>query len=481
MAGEAVGAPAESGWSALFDGQSLQGWRASENKGSFRVMDGTILCDGPRSHLFYEGPVGKGRFRNFVFEAEVKTQPGANSGLFFHTAYQETGWPQAGYEIQINNSATGEGGYRENKKTGSLYGVRNLHKQIVPDGAWFRVEIACRGRRITVRVNDLVVVDYVEAAAASGAPAAASAREGTFALQCHDPGSKVQFRHLRVRLLPDEPEPVDDAAPYVISPALAALHEGNYPVIDLHTHLKGGLTHDDVVRRFHRTGVNAGIAVNCGLGFAITNDAGIDQALQELRKPLTFAAMQAEGREWVNLFSLRAVARFDYVFTDAMTVMNDHGRRMRLWIRNEVEVGDPEAFMDMLVDRTVTILNREPVDIWVNPTFLPDSIAAQYDKLWTPDRRRRVIEAAVRNGIAIEINDRFKLPSAAFIREAKVAGAQFTFGTNNGGREDLGTLDHSVSMVRECQLDWQDFWMPGWQPSRAQKALAAGRTTIMAP
>ena len=119
----------EPGWFSLFDGRSLDGWRASETKNAFKIVDGSILCDGGRSHLFYAGPIQNARFRNFEFEAEVRTQPGANSGIFFHTAYQETDWPAQGYEVQINNTATGEGGYRENKKTGSLYGVRNLHKQ----------------------------------------------------------------------------------------------------------------------------------------------------------------------------------------------------------------------------------------------------------------------------------------------------------------------------------------------------------------
>lgn len=473
--------PAEPGWVSLFDGRSLEGWRANETKDAIKVADGTILCDGGRSHLFYTGPVEGAFFRDFEFEAEVRTQPGANSGIFFHTEYQESGWPARGYEVQVNHTATGEGGYRENKKTGSLYGIRNLHKQIVPDGAWFRMRIVVRGNHIKVQVNDLLVVDYL---AGDEAPAARPGRAlsgGTFALQCHDPGSRVQFRNLRVRSSPSDASSLADAASYRVSEGLAALHSGNFPVIDLHTHLKGGLTHADVVRRFHRTGINAGIAVNCGLGFAVTNDAGIDRELAELRQPLTFAAMQAEGREWVNLFSLPAVARFDYVFTDAMTIVNDRGKRMRLWIRDEVEVGDPEAFMDLLVGRTEAILDREPVDIWVNPTYLPDVIAADYDRLWTAPRRQRVIAAAVRNGIAIEINDRLRLPSATFIREAKAAGARFTFGTNNGGRHDLGTLDYCVRIVEECQLRWQDFWMPGLQPSRAQRALASGRTTVLAP
>ncbi len=116
--------------------------------------------------------------------------------------------------------------------------------------------------------------------------------------------------------------------------------------------------------------------------------------------------------------------------------------------------------MDMLVARTVGILNDEPIDIYVNPTFLPVSIASEYDTLWTDERMDRVIEAAVRNGVAIEINSRYKLPSEKFIRRAKAAGARFAFGTNNGGSDDLGDLAYSRLMARRCDLTRDDLFVP---------------------
>src|SRR3989339_92036 len=119
---------------------------------------------------------------------------------------------------------------------------------------------------------------------------------------------------------------------------------------------------------------------------------------------------------------------------------------------NEVEVGDKQQFMDMLVDRTVGILNHEPIDIYVNPTFLPAAIESEYDTLWTDERMDKVIQAAVKNGGAIEINSRYRLPSEKFIRKAKAAGAKFSFGTNNGGKNDLGDLAYSRLMAVRCGL-----------------------------
>jgi len=230
-------------------------------------------------------------------------------------------------------------------------------------------------------------------------------------------------------------------------------------VINAHVHLKGGLTLDEALALSRKTGVYYGIAVNCGVGFGVTNDAGIHRYIDEMKGQPAFVAMQAEGREWVNMFSREAIARFDYVFTDSMTYTDNQGRRMRLWMPNEVFVDDPQSFMDTLVDRAVGILSTEPIDIYVNPTFLPDVLAADYDALWTEERMRRVIDAAVKHQVAIEINARYRLPSPRFIKLAKQAGAKFSFGTNNGDR-DVGDIAYCLQMVRECELKWQDMFFP---------------------
>jgi hypothetical protein len=392
------------------------------------------------------------------------TWPGANSGVFFQTKYQQTGFPTQGFEVQVCNSCQGEGSYRERKKTGSLYGVRNVYKAFAKDGEWFQLHISVRGKNVQVRLNDMLTVDYVE----PDQPVSVSkAHEhvlgrGTFALQGHDPGSRVRYRNIMVRPLADDlvspnPEkPVVDA----VYTRLLELSDKNYPVVDYHVHLKGGLTIEDALRESRRKGIHYGIAVNCGVGFPITNDSGIQEFLKSMSGQPVFVAMQAEGREWVKMFSREAIARFDYVFTDAMTFTDDSGKRMRLWMKNEVgEINDKQKFMDVIVDRILGVLNREPIDIYVNPTFLPEVMAADYDTLWTAERMNRVIDAARRNDVAIEINDRYRIPSPRFIKAAKQAGIKFSFGTNNAGAE-LGRLEYCVKMVEECGLAWQDIFVP---------------------
>jgi hypothetical protein len=241
-------------------------------------------------------------------------------------------------------------------------------------------------------------------------------------------------------------------------------------MVDFHVHLKSGFTLEQALAKSRRDGIQYGIAVNCGKGFLVQDDDGAKAFVDSLHGAPVFIAMQAEGREWTGMFSRRAAALFDYIFTDSMTWTDNRGRRMRLWIPAEVgTIADPQEFMDTLVERTVGILNNEPIDIYVNPTFLPDVIANDYESLWTEERRRKVIDAAVRNGVAIELNNRYRLPSASFVKMAKAAGARFTFGTNNSAATDLGRCEYGLQLVEECKLVWQDFFVPLKAPKAIER------------
>ena len=473
---------ADTGWVSLFDGRSLEGWRSSENRDSWKVVDGQLAADGPRSHLFYTGPVSGASFRNFELEVEALARPRCNSGVYFHTAYQEKGFPQKGFEVQVNNTALGEGSYRERKKTGSLYGIRNVYKQLVADDAWFKIHVAVRGKNVQVRLDGTLLVDFTEPTPpvlAEGSERGRILDRGTFALQCHDAGSKARFRAIRVRPLPDD-LPASGPAPEVDDTYRKILTLGarNYPMVDYHVHLKNGLTLEQALAKSRRDGLAYGLAVNCGKGFPVENDEGARAFLETMRGQPVFIAMQAEGREWTRMFRREAAALFDYIFTDSMTWTDNRGRRMRLWIPEEVgAIPDPQEFMETLVERAVGILEHEPIDIYVNPTFLPDVIAKDYDRLWTAERMRKVARAAARNGVAVEINNRYRLPSFAFLQAAKAEGCKFTFGTNNGGPDDLKRCEYGLAAVEQVKLGWLDFFVPGaWGPKavdRKPEALKA--------
>ena len=240
---------------------------------------------------------------------------------------------------------------------------------------------------------------------------------------------------------------------------ITELKASGFEIIDYHAHLKGGLTMEELLDHSKKTGIKYGVAFNAGVGFPITNDSTLLVNYEQYKDYPVFMAMQAEGREWVGMFSEENIKTFDYVFTDAMTWTDNKGRRMRLWMPEEVFVDDKDDFMDQLVEQIVGVMTNEPIDIYVNSTYLPDILQPEYDLLWTKKRMEKVISAAVDNNIAIEINARYKIPSATFIKKAKAAGVKFSMGTNNTDKE-LGTLDYAIKMIDECGLDPGDFFRP---------------------
>jgi hypothetical protein len=187
----------QDGWISLFDGKSLKDWKVGDNAGTFTVEDGMIVAHGKTAHLFYEGPVRNHDFKNFDFKADVMTTPGSNSGIYFHTQYQESGWPAKGFEVQINNSHT------DWKRTGSLYGIVDIKEVYVKDNVWFTEHITVQGKRVIIKINDRTVVDYTEPdhVKRPGDMAGRIISDGTFALQGHDPNSKVYFKNIMVKPL----------------------------------------------------------------------------------------------------------------------------------------------------------------------------------------------------------------------------------------------------------------------------------------
>jgi len=167
-------------WISLFDGKTLGDWKANESKDAFSVVEGSIVVNGPRGHLFYMGKDHE--FKNFHFRAEVKTKPNSNSGIYFHTQWQDEGWPEHGYESQVNVSQG------DPVKSGSLYNTvkifaEDIEKAGLSNESWWVQEILVRGKHIVVKLNGNVVVDYTEP----------DDKEGTV----------TYFRNLEVRRLPD--------------------------------------------------------------------------------------------------------------------------------------------------------------------------------------------------------------------------------------------------------------------------------------
>ena len=175
----------DDGYVSLFNGKDLTGWKASEN-GKFTVEDECIVVRGKRAHLFTTR-----KYNNFDFKCEIKTEPGANSGIYFHTSYEET-WPSKGYEVQVNCTHT------DPVKNGSLWGVVKNYDARAKDNDWYTMQITVKGQNVVTRVNGELVVDYTELA---GVTASRRIGQGAMAIQAHDPKSVIRYRNIRIKEL----------------------------------------------------------------------------------------------------------------------------------------------------------------------------------------------------------------------------------------------------------------------------------------
>jgi len=187
------------GFASLFNGRNLKGWKVAERPESVRVENGALIVNGDRAHVFYDGPDSHHAFKNFELRALVRSKPGSNSGIYFHTAFQEAGWPSKGYEVQVNNT---QGDWR---RTGGLYGIDDLREPPAKDDEWFPMNIKVVGKRVQITVNGRQVIDYTEPEGVERPDSFAGrlVDRGTFALQAHDPGSEVWYKAIEVRPLPE--------------------------------------------------------------------------------------------------------------------------------------------------------------------------------------------------------------------------------------------------------------------------------------
>ncbi|HEV8146790.1 MAG TPA: DUF1080 domain-containing protein [Bryobacteraceae bacterium] len=203
----ATGAWAADGWTTIFDGKTLNGWKANERPGSWTVKDGTITGDGDASHLFYMGKICV----NCEFKSEVKISDGGNSGMYFRTAFGP-GFPK-GYEAQVNSS------HRDPVRSGSLYNFVKVLDQLVPPDTWFTQHIIADGNHIQIFVNDKKTVDYIDEKNTHTA--------GHLALQQHNLGSVVAYRNMLMKELPGPKTPL--AGKWVLNVAQSSFSVGDLP------------------------------------------------------------------------------------------------------------------------------------------------------------------------------------------------------------------------------------------------------------
>ena len=418
----------------------------------------TLISCGSKELAITEGSRHqfRGDYTNFVLSGEFKTEPGASACIAFHN--DGTG---SGYQVLLNG-----GPIDGTIKSGSLLHVRNLYRALEEEGEWTPLEVAVRGKNISVKIKGVDVVCYTEPAQPWRLPQYEKMRLGHGAVSLVGGKGTVRFKDMKLTKLPaDATNPCDTLPPIDESTDRAIqLQQEDFPVIDWHVHLKGGLTAEMAHAMSMNYGINYGVAPNAGaggVGRMLSNDEEVYEYFDEVKDMPFLRGVQGEGRKWTADFSTEALGTFDYLFTDAMTIVDQKGRIARIYRNEEVrpEGLSDQKYMDLIVDQTVKILTNEPADIFANAFFLPDFLNDRFDQMWTPERVAKVLDVMQENGIALEISARYLIPNEYIIREAKKRGIKFTYGTNNVDA-NFGRLEYSIDMTKKCGLTADDMWFP---------------------
>jgi len=236
-----------------------------------------------------------------------------------------------------------------------------------------------------------------------------------------------------------------------------------FPLVDYHVHLNPSFSLQDAVELSRKTNVKFGIAEHAGTkenGYPsiATNDAELHVWVAKLDGHPVFKGIQAEWIDWMSCFSKKALAEVDYVLSDAMTMETSGVRRAKMWVRG-FEPGDAKEFMTHYVRWNVEVIEKEPLDIFAHPTWLPAPLDSRAEELWTEEPMKPIIRALQRTGTAVEIDSAFQIPSLAFLRMAKDARLKFSFGSNSGSGP-ARAIDFCVERAKAMGLTASDMFAP---------------------
>lgn len=401
-------------WIELFNGKDLHGWKASEHDSSWSVVDGVLQGVGERSHLFYQGEYLRDTFKNFELIAEIKTHKLANSGIYFHTTYVQEGWPDQGMEVQVNNTHVGLGEGIELKKSGSLYGVRNIYQTFTPDSVWYTTRVLVHGKNVKIWVDSMLVVNYTEPANPEtyGIPRSRQINKGTFALQCHDPLSKVHYRSIRFRRLPD-----DQAAPSAsiqFGPwfdSMSVLQRRQFAFIDLNP--GPGISMDSMLSCYYHSGIN--VARVIGLEDTLNNV--LQYKLLEVSNMPVFKGVRVDVSNY-NQLKPEWAKLFDYVIGDCSDIL-----------------------------QVKKMLSSGKINVWAHHCEIENDYP--------------YIKIARQHGVAIEINNESRTPSLDFIKMAKAEGCKFTM-SNLVPASRMEASSYIFDAIRQAGLGYKDFYIPKW-------------------
>lgn len=227
----------------------------------------------------------------------------------------------------------------------------------------------------------------------------------------------------------------------------ARLKAKKIPLIDYHIHLRGGMTAQKAYDWEKKSGIRSGVLENHGRGWPLSDNIKLAGFIEDARRFPLLVGVQVNDRDWFETIDKKNRAALDYVLADTMIMADENGKPQKLWLENEYEIADPDAWLDRYMRHCMTVVD-EPIDILANPTYLPPRMEKYYDTFWNAERMGRLIDAAVKNNVALEIQAGSKFPRRAFLDLARQKGAKLSIGRNNHD-DKKNELDSSLDWLEK--------------------------------
>jgi hypothetical protein len=218
----AVATTADEGFTPIFNGKDLTGWKTffdkqADGSKTFTIADGVIRCTGtPIGYIITEKEYGDYVLR---FQWRWPAKPG-NSGAFVHVSGPDTIWPK-GVEAQLQADQAGDfwlvGGYKlaipeeqhdprsprhylrkgetwkkkadKDSKGRDQFEAVRMSAVEKPLGEWNQYEITCRGDEVHLTINGRLV----------NVGTKAESTRGKILLQSE--GAPIEFRNIEIKSL----------------------------------------------------------------------------------------------------------------------------------------------------------------------------------------------------------------------------------------------------------------------------------------